>query len=253
MKIAFFASAAPAAQAALNALRTLYGEANLAEADYVVAIGGDGLALRALYSVIPLGKPVFALRRTEAIGFMCNDYAVENLPERLTQAQHVTLHPLRVETTCVNGDNASALAINEVAVLRDSPQSARLRVKVDGKERLARYSGDGLLVATPVGSTAYSHSAGGPIMPIDANTLVMTAICGYRPRRWSYAILPQDTVVDIEVLEHVKRPVRIEAGEQTTGDVASARIWLDRSSGFTLLFDPHQHLAERIIQEQFMT
>ncbi len=127
-----------------------------------------------------------------------------------------------------------------------------MRVMVDNIERLSHYSGDGLLIATPAGSTAYNHSAGGPIMPLDANTLVMTAICGFRPRRWSYAVLPQDSVIDIEVLESDKRPVRIEAGTQTIPHVAQAHLWLDREISFTLLFDPDQHLGERIVQEQFM-
>ncbi len=252
MKIAFVASSTPQAEAALQSLKQLYGSVAIAEADYVVAIGGDGLVLQTLYSVIPLNKPVFALRCTESVGFMCNDYKVENLPERLMRAQKVMLHPLRTECITSNGTKTEALAINEVTVLRNSPQSVKLRVLVDGIERIARYSGDGLLVSTPAGSTAYNHSAGGPIMPLDANTLVMTAVCGFRPRRWSYAVLPQSSVVNIEAIETDKRPVRIEAGLQTSHDVVSARIWLDRGTNITILFDPGQHLSERIVQEQFM-
>ncbi len=252
MKIAFTSSATSLAQESLHLLEKRFGNTPIAEADFVVAIGGDGLVLKTFYSLAGLNKPVFALRRTSSVGFLCNDYTPDNLPERLQKAQKVVLHPLRVETTGLDGKTSSALALNEVAMLRDSPQSARMRVKVDDIERIARYSGDGLLVSTPAGSTAYNHSAGGPIMPLDANTLVMTAICGFRPRRWSYAVLPQDSVVDLDVLESEKRPVRIEAGDQEIPHVARARIWLDQDVSFTLLFDPEQHLGEKIVQEQFM-
>lgn len=252
MKIAFVASSTPLAQAALQELERRYGHCALEEAEYVVALGGDGLVLRALYSLLSHAVPVMALRRTESVGFMCNDYNPDRLPERLSNAQRVELHPLRMECQTRDGEKVSALAINEVTLLRDSPQSAKLRVLVDGRERIACYSGDGLLVSTPAGSTAYNHSAGGPIMPLDANTLVMTAVCGFRPRRWSYAILPQSAVTDVEVLEIDKRPVRIEAGQGTTHNVTRARIAHDRTTSFTLLFDPDQHLGERIVQEQFM-
>ena len=171
---------------------------------------------------------------------------------RLEAAQKVTLHPLRADVTTTDGQHLKGLAINEVSILRDSPQSSRLRVKVDGIERIARYSGDGLLISTPAGSTAYNHSSGGPIMPLDANTLVMTAICGFRPRRWSYAVLPQNAVIEIEVLETGKRPVRLEAGTQSIHNVAAAKIWLDPTTTSTLLFDPNEHLGERIVREQFM-
>ena len=252
MKIAFVASSSPEAQLALQELQSRYTAFDVTEADIVVALGGDGLVLKTLYTLIPQNKPVFALRRTQSVGFMCNEYNPDDLPNRLAKAQHVALHPLRANVTTTNGESMTGLAINEISMLRDSPQSARLRVKVDGIERIARYSGDGLLIATPAGSTAYNHSSGGPIMPLDANTLVMTAICGFRPRRWSYAVLPQNVTVEIDVLETEKRPVRLEAGTQTTHHVAAAKIWLDRDTTSTLLFDPNEHLGERIVREQFM-
>ena len=252
MKIAFVASPSTLARESLQELEARYGNVPVPEADYVVALGGDGLLLRTFYSVVDSGKPVFGLRRTTSVGFLCNDYNPDRLPERLEKAQKAILHPLRVECTTAEGTATTALALNEVTILRDSPQSARLRVLVDGKERIARYSGDGLLISTPAGSTAYNHSAGGPILPLDSNTLVMTAICGFRPRRWSYAVLPQNAMIQIKVLESSKRPVRIEAGEQSTHQVLDARIWLDTKVNCTLLFDPDQHLGERIVQEQFM-
>lgn len=253
MKIAFAAAHSSAAQEALVALSRQYGQRAIEQADYIVALGGDGQVLKSLYDAMELGKPVFALRRTESIGFLCNDYRAEHLPERLAAAQNVILHPLRLEARTSNGAMESAYAINEVSVIRETPQSARLCISVDGVERIAKYSGDGVLVSTPAGSTAYNHSCGGPIMPLDANTLVITAISGYRPRRWSHAVLPQDSVVEIETLEPAKRPVRIEAGNKIIRDARRAHITLDRTKSLTLLFDPDAHLGERIIREQFMT
>lgn len=252
MKIAFAAANNPAARKALAALTKKYGQASLKAADCVVALGGDGQVLHSLYEVMHLGKPVFAMRRTESVGFLCNDYHPDNLPRRIDRAQEVILHPLKLEARLAGGKKKSAYAINEVTVIRETPQSARLRIAVDGVERIAQYSGDGMLVATPAGSTAYNHSCGGPIMPLDANTLVMTAISGFRPRRWTYAVLPRDSAVEIEVLESAKRPVRIEAGMEIVQNAVHAKIRLDRKKKLALLFDPDQHLGERIVREQFM-
>ncbi len=252
MKIAFAASPTPLAQESLLYLESRYPVVPLAEADVVVILGGDGQVLKTLHSLLDKGKLIYALRRTSSVGFLCNDFNPDNLLERLQRAQKVVLHPLRTECTTTTGEVVTAIAVNEVTLLRESAQSAKLRVCVDGIERISRYSGDGLLVATPAGSTAYNHSAGGPIMPLDSNTLVMTAICGFRPRRWNYAVLPQSSVITIDVLETQKRPIRVEAGTNDISNVASARIWLDCTKAFTLLFDPDQHLGERIIREQFM-
>jgi len=252
MKIAFAAAPSDIAQKALKQLTKKYGQSKISSADYIVAIGGDGQVLETLYEGMKYGKPVFALRRTESIGFLCNEFRVEGLERRLAKAQKVTLHPLHVEARTVQGKKTTALAINEVTVIRETPQSACLRVSVDGVERIARFSGDGLLVATPTGSTAYNHSCGGPIMPIDANTLVITAISGYRPRRWSNAVLPQDSEVEITALDTAKRPVRIEAGTHVIHNAAHAKIRLDRKKKLVLMFDPNEHLGERIVREQFM-
>ncbi|HEU0118003.1 MAG TPA: NAD kinase [Alphaproteobacteria bacterium] len=252
MKIAFTAAHNSLAQDALKALTNQYGQSDIKGADAVVALGGDGQVLKTLYEVMECGKPVFAMRRTESIGFLCNDYHMENLEARIAKAHKVALHPLQIEAVTGAGKKQSGFAINEVSVIRETAQSARLRIAVDGKERIAQYSGDGMLVSTPAGSTAYNHSCGGPIMPLNANTLVMTAISGYRPRRWSYAVLPQDSVVEITALETAKRPVRIEAGPCVISNAASAKIWLDRKKTLTLMFDPDQHLGERIVREQFM-
>lgn len=252
MKIAFVASPATLAQEALVDLKQRYGDIPTSEADTIVVLGGDGHVLKTLYNFMDKGKKIYALRRTKSVGFLCNDYNPDNLIERLEHAQTVALHPLKVECTTPDGKTHEALAINEVTFLRNTAQSAKLRIRVDGVERIAKFSGDGLLVSTAAGSTAYNHSAGGPIMPLDSNTLVMTAICGFRPRRWNYAILPQSSVIDIEIIETEKRPVRVEAGPSIVHGIVSARIWMDCTTAFTLLFDPDQHLGERIIREQFM-
>jgi NAD+ kinase len=252
MKIHFTSSHTLLAQKALVELTQRYGQAKQQEADVIVALGGDGHVLRILYEAMNIDKPVFAMRRTESIGFLCNDFNEKDLPDRLAKAQAVILHPLRLEIVTSEGLQKTALAINEISFLRETPQAARLTIVIDGVERIANYSGDGVLVSTPAGSTAYNHSCGGPIVPLDANTLVMTAICGYRPRGWSYAVLPQDVVIEIKAHETSKRPIRIEAGVSVIHKAASAKIWLDRKTNINLLFDPDQHLGERIIREQFM-
>lgn len=252
MKIAFTAATTPQAQEALGVMTRLYGQASPEEADIIVSLGGDGHVLRALYDVMGHPKPVFAMRRMESVGFLCNKYKQDGLVERLSKAQTVHLRPLRFTAKTADGREHSGLAINEVTVVRETPQTAHLRLCIDGVERIARFSGDGLLVATPAGSTAYNHSCGGPIMPLDSSTLVVTAICGFRPRQWSYAVLPQNTVVDIEALELEKRPVRIEAGPVLIPHVQAVRIALASDLSLSLLFDPDQHLGERIVREQFM-
>jgi len=252
MKIAFSASPTPTAQESLKILESRYQHVGPAEADVIVVLGGDGQVLKTLHAFLGTNKKVYALRRTQSVGFLCNDYCPQDLLERIEKAHTVALHPLKAVCSLQNGGKEEALAINEVTFLRDSPQSAKLQIAVDGVERIHRYSGDGLLLATPAGSTAYNHSAGGPIMPLDSNTLVMTAVCGFRPRRWSYAILPQDSIVDIKVVEIEKRPVRVEAGLHNIHGVVGARISMDSQTTFSLLFDPEQHLGERIVREQFM-
>jgi NAD+ kinase len=252
MKIFFTSSHSVLAQKSFAELTQRYGQSTAAEADMIVALGGDGQVLRTLYESMECNKPVFAIRRTESVGFLCNNYSESDLNQRLAKAQPVTLHPLRVEAVTADGTSWSSLAINEISILRETPQAVKLKITVDGVERIAKYSGDGVLIATPAGSTAYSHSCGGPIMPLNANTLVMTAISGYRPRGWSYAILPQSAVTEIDVMETDKRPVRIESGASVIHNAVKAKIWWDHTKNIKLMFDPDQHLGERIIREQFM-
>ena len=253
MKLSFDASPSPIAQETLRFFTARMETVPEEQADVVVVLGGDGHALKALHRLQGRGKPVYALRRTNSVGFLCNEYAPENLLERLAQAQTVNLHAIRVEYETSSGVTDQALALNEVTLLRETPQAAKMNVSVDGIERLSRYSGDGILVSTPAGSTAYNHSAGGPIMPLDSKTLIMTSISGFRPRRWSYAVLPQSALIEIQIIETEKRPVRLEAGLHMISRVASVRMTLDQDTNFPLLFDPEQPLSERIIREQFMS
>jgi NAD+ kinase len=252
MKIHFTASHTILAQKALVDLTKRYGQATAAQADMIVPLGGDGHVLRTLYDTMETGNPVFAIRRTESVGFLCNAYNENDLPARMGKAQKVALHPLRLQASTADGKECAASAINEISVLRETAQAAKLKITIDGVERIAKFSGDGILVSTPAGSTAYNHSCGGPIMPLDANTLVITAISGYRPRGWAYAVLPQDSLIEIDVLETSKRPVRVEAGASVIHNMVKAKIWLDRAKSITLLFDPDQHLGERILREQFL-
>jgi NAD+ kinase len=252
MKIFFTSAHNISAQKAFIDLTARYGQSNLGDCDVVVALGGDGHAMRTLYDGLEHGLAVYAMRRTESVGFLCNEFKPDDIPSQVARAEKVILHPLAVTIKTVSGDEHEAHAINEVTMIRETPQAARLRVSVDGIERITKYSGDGVLVATPAGSPAYNHSCGGPIMPIDANTLVMTAISGYRPRGWRHAVLPQKSVVEIEALETAKRPVRIEAGSKTISNVAHVKISLDCTKNISLLFAPEEHLGERIVREQFM-
>lgn len=252
MKIHFTTSHTPLAQKSFAELTRLYGQTAAAEADVIVSLGGDGHVLRVLYETISSGKPVFAMRRTESVGFLCNSFCADGLIQRLKAAQRVILHPLRLQAATASGAHHEALAINEITLLRETAQAAKLRIAIDGIERIAQYSGDGLLLSSPAGSTAYNHSCGGPIMPLDSHTLVMTAISGYRPRGWSYAVLPHNAAIEVEILESIKRPVRIECGITVIRQVAKAKMWLDHEKSIQLMFDPDQHLGERIIREQFM-
>ncbi|MBV8060248.1 MAG: NAD kinase [Alphaproteobacteria bacterium] len=252
MKIAFTAARNHLAREALTELTVTHGQHDIAHCDVIVALGGDGHVMRTLFEGMEAGKSVYALRRTKSVGFLCNDFTTDQLVEKISAAQSVVLHPLRLEATDVAGKRHTALAINEVTVIRETPQSARLKISVDGVERLSQFSGDGILVATPAGSTAYNRSCNGPIMPLDSRSLVMTAISGFLPRGWSHAILPEDATIEIEALEVGKRPVRLEAGLSVIHQAQYAKIKLAKDKHMTLLFNPDEHLGERIIREQFM-
>ncbi len=249
-KIAFTASRADVAQTARAALVTRYGNVPLAEADVIVALGGDGFMLQTLHATQELSAPVYGMNRG-TIGFLMNTYAESDLPARLAAAEEAVINPLRMTATRVDGSDARALAINEVSLLRSGPQAAKLRITIDGRLRMEELVCDGALVSTPAGSTAYNYSAHGPILPIGSEVLALTAMSAFRPRRWRGALLPKDATVRFDVLEPEKRPVMAEADAQSVMDVASVEIRSEPSVAHHILFDPGHGLEERLINEQF--
>ncbi|MDX2275498.1 MAG: NAD kinase [Hyphomonadaceae bacterium] len=250
MKLAFTASRRPEAQEALKRLRHLYGEVGVAEADIIIALGGDGHMLETLRGQLEGGKPVYGMNRG-TVGFLMNDYEPEQLVERLEQAEPVTIHPLVARCETASGVVSTERAFNEVSLLRQTAQSARLRILVDGAERMAELFCDGALVSTPAGSTAYNLSAHGPILPIDSRLLALTPISAFRPRRWRGALLHHAAHVRFEVLEWDRRPVSCSCDNLETRDVKAVDIEEDSQTGLTLLFDKGHALDERVLREQF--
>ncbi len=248
--IAFRASRAPVAQEALAALEARYGSAEAVAADVVVALGGDGFMLETLKDVQPLGKPVYGMNRG-TVGFLMNEYSAEDLPARLADAEEAVINPLRMRAGQADGREVVGLAINEVSLLRQGPQAARLKISVDGRPRLDELVCDGALVATPAGSTAYNYSAHGPILPIGSEVLALTAVAPFRPRRWRGALLPKSATVRFDVLEPHKRPVMADADGSPVQDVQWVEIQSEPAVEHRILFDPGHGLEERLIREQF--
>ena len=250
-KIAFRASPSPAAQEALESLTALYGQTPLDQADVIVALGGDGFMLQTLHDEHSTGLPVYGMN-CGTVGFLMNAYACDDLPNRLRAAEEAVLNPLAMTAVSTDGTVTKALAINEVSLLRSGPQAAKLRILVDGKERMAELVCDGCLVSTPAGSAAYNYSAHGPILPIGADVLALTAVAAFRPRRWRGALLPKTAVVRFEVLDPAKRPVRADADSRPVNDVLSVEIRSEPGVRHRILFDPGHGLEERLIVEQFV-
>jgi NAD+ kinase len=248
--IAFVASDGPEAQRARRRLIARYGDARPETADVVVALGGDGLMLATLQRFMNSGKPIYGMHRG-TVGFLMNEYSENVLAERLAAAQVTVIHPLLMRARDAAGRVQRHHAINEVSLFRQTYQAARLRVLVDGKERLAELVADGILLATPAGSTAYNLSAQGPIIPIGAPLLALTPISPFRPRRWRGALLPDRARVTVEVLEAGKRPVAAVADHDEVRSVRSVEIGMDHSIAMHMLFDPGHSLDERILREQF--
>lgn len=250
-RVAFVASSGPEAQRALAQFTALHGNCAPQEADVIVALGGDGMMLETLHRVMGNGVPVYGMN-CGSVGFLMNTYSEEDLPGRVARAHASVLHPLRMRAVTVAGTVEEALAINEVSLLRELRQAAKIRISVDGRVRLPELICDGVLVATPAGSSAYNLSAHGPIVPLTANLLPLTPISAFRPRRWRGALLPSNAEVRFEVLEADKRPVAAVADFHEVRDVTDVLVHEDRSLALTVLFDPDQALSERIISEQFM-
>ena len=249
-RAAFVASEAQAAQQALVELLRHYGEVAPEEADVVVALGGDGFMLETLHRFASRRKPIYGMHRG-SVGFLMNPYRPEGLIPRLAIAQPVELHPLEMTASDEGGECCRAIAFNEVSLLRETRQAAKLRIKVDGVVRIEELTADGILLSTPVGSTAYNLSAHGPIIPLNAEILALTPISAFRPRRWRGALLPHGAHVSIEVLEAEKRPVSAVADFTEMRDVLSVQIRENRDIGMTLLFDREFNLEERVLKEQF--
>jgi len=247
MKLHF--TAVPDAADALASLRKRHGDAGPENADVIVALGGDGFMLQTLHAFLGKGKPIYGMNQG-SVGFLMNEYREEDLPERLRLAEEAVVHPLRMRAHTKTGV-VEALAFNEVSLLRETRQAAKIRVMVDDRPRIAELICDGILVSTPAGSTAYNLSAHGPILPIDAALLALTPISAFRPRRWRGALLPHRARVRFEVLESAKRPVSAVADDFEVRDVSAVDVAEDRSIAMTMLYDKGHNLDERILSEQF--
>ena len=249
-QIAFVASPSSEAQAALVDLAEQYGNCDPEAADIIVALGGDGLMLQTLHDHMHTGKPIYGMHRG-TVGFLMNEFSQHELRARLNAAQESVIHPLLMRATDVGGTVHIHHAINEVSLFRQSAQAARLRILIDERERMPELIADGVLVATPAGSTAYNLSVQGPILPINAALLALTPISAFRPRRWRGALLPNTAYVIIEVLEGDKRPVAAVADHDEVRDVRRVEVLSDKTISMRMLFDPGHSLEERILREQF--
>ena len=248
-KIHFVSSDNKAAKEAKDNLVKKYTDYPAPEADVIVALGGDGLMLQTLHDNIDKAKPIFGINKG-SVGFLMNDYNDDDLLQRIDSATLTKVYPLQMKVK-TDKEEISAKAINEVSLLRQTYQAAKIMIKIDDKIRLEELICDGILLATPAGSTAYNLSAHGPILPITSNLLALTPISAFRPRRWKGALLPHDSIVEIEILEKNKRPVSAVADNLEIRDIESVKITEDRKTELFMLFDPETNLEEKILEEQF--
>jgi NAD+ kinase len=250
--IAFVAADTPPAQEARLRLEARYPSVGPELADIIVALGGDGFMLESLHRFRARGVPIYGMHRG-SVGFLMNEYREDELVERLTHAAPAKLYPLRMNARTLNGEVAEAIAINEVSLLRETRLAAKLRITVDGVMRMNELICDGVLIATPVGSTAYNLSAHGPILPVGSGVLALTPISAFRPRRWRGAILPHTATIEFDVLEPSHRTVSAVADYTEVRDVTHVEVCEDRSVELTILFDAEHNFEERILKEQFLT
>ena len=250
MRFSFLCASSAKAKEAFTELTARYGQSDPATADMIVALGGDGFMLQTLHEYGTQGKTIYGMNRG-TVGFLLNDYVVDDLPQRLDRAVHIKVNRLSLKATCIDGEVHHARAINEVALFRQTAQSANVEVIVDGVTRLDKLICDGVMVATPAGSTAYNLSAHGPILPLTANLLALTPVSAFRPRRWKGALLDNKSTVTFNVLHPEKRPLSVTADSREIRDVLTVVIASERRKTLTLCFDPDRLLHERMMQEQF--
>ncbi len=250
MKFAFYAGRKPRAQKALEELKSTYGAVKPEVADVIIVLGGDGTMLHALHEYADYQAPLYGMN-LGTLGFLLNAHVKEDLAKRVKNAKRFTIHPLSMQATNKHGKTHEELAFNEVSLLRETHNSAKIKVSVDGAVRIEELVCDGVMLSTPVGSTAYNSSAGGPILPLEANIVAMTPISAFRPRRWPGALLTNDNKVLFEVLKAIERPVSATADSKEIRDVREVLITESRKITKTLLFDPENPLQERIFKEQF--
>jgi len=250
MKLAFLASHTNKSQTSLKHMVKIYGQHSPETADVIVVLGGDGFMLQCLHQYMHQNTPVFGLRRG-TVGFLMNDYSIEDLPQRIEMAQKTILHPLTMQAEQVSGNVVQSLAINEVSLLRQTKQSAHIEIKINGQTKIDTLVGDGVMVATPAGSTAYNLSAHGPVIPLGNEILALTPISPFRPRRWRGAIIPSHAEVTFVIKNHEKRAVSATADNTEVRDVIEVKVKEARHIKINALYDAKHNLEDRIINEQF--
>ncbi len=249
-KIYFFAGNSKQAKAAKTKLLKKYKQTEVEKAEVIVALGGDGTMLETLHKFIDKKVPIYGMN-CGSVGFLMNNFSTDKLTKRIQLAKKTILHPLHMKAKTIDNKKISALAVNEVSLLRESRQSAKLRILVNNSVKLSKLVCDGVLLSTPAGSSAYNFSAHGPIIPLQSSILSLTPISAFRPRRWRGALLPTSSIIKIQVLEKTKRPVSAVADFTEVRDVDEVEIQENKKITLTLLFDPNHNLEERIINEQF--
>jgi len=249
-RLAFVCVDRPEAVTARQILIETYGSNPVDQADVIVALGGDGFMLETLHAAMTVAKPIFGMN-LGSVGFLMNDFDTEGLLQRIRQASPTVVHPLAMRAVTVSGEVHTGLAINEVSLLRQTRQSAKLAISVDSRVRMAELICDGILVATPAGSTAYNLSAHGPVVPLGSGVLALTPISAFRPRRWRGALLPHTAAVAFDVLEADKRPVSAVADDVEVRNVARVEVSERRDIALTMLFDADRSYEERVLAEQF--
>jgi NAD+ kinase len=249
MRVHVVSSDSPLAQTARDEICGLYDCVSIQDAEAIVVLGGDGTMLQAIHTHIERGLPIYGMNRGH-VGFLMNDYDPKGLVEKLKEATLSVVHPLCTDIETLNA-GWQPMAINDVALTRQSGQAAKLKITIDGKTRIEELIGDGLIISTPVGSTAYNLSAGGPILPLESPLLALTPICAFRPRHWKGAIIPDALVIEIEVIDPVLRPVMAMADSLEVENVQRIRVWMDKTKEIKILSDPGRSWSDKLLNEQF--